>query len=97
VKIYEAAGALDGVYLKVETKTDAFDVYLAPAAFVKMLEIPLKTGLTVEITGSLITFEGKPLMLARDLKIGKNLYSMRDRNGVPNWLWLTRNNVPTGL
>ena len=96
-KVHEAGGALDGVYVTVATKTETHEVYLAPASFVRMLEIPLKTGLTVELTASSITFEAKPLMLARGLTIGKNQYTLRDRSGVPNWLWLTRNAVPTGL
>jgi hypothetical protein len=95
--VYQSGGTLEGVFLKFETKTGAVEVYLAPASFVKMLEIPLKPGLKdVDITGSKISFDGKELILARDVVIGKNTYSFRDKGGNPNWLWLTKSTPPTG-
>jgi hypothetical protein len=97
VKVSEVTGALDGVFIKVETKAESYDVYVAPANFVKMLEIPLKVGLNLEITASLVPYDGNKVMLARDLRIGKNLYSLRDKNGIPNWMWLTKANAPTGF
>jgi hypothetical protein len=93
VKVYESGGTL---FAKFETRTESLDVYLAPPSFINMLEIPLKNGQKdIEIVGSRVKFEGQDLILTRELRIGKNVYALRDKNGNPNWLWMTRNQ-PTG-
>jgi hypothetical protein len=93
VKVYESGGTQ---FAKFETKTESVEVYLAPTSFINMLEIPMKTGQKdIEIVGSRVKFEGQELILARELRIGKNLYALRDRNGNPNWLWMSKTQ-PTG-
>jgi len=96
VKVYQAGGPLAGTYATIETKGGTFEVYFAPASFVQMLDIPLKAGLRdVGVTGSKIAVEDKTVILAREVRIEKTFYSLRDANGGANWLW-TRP-IPTGL
>jgi hypothetical protein len=90
VKMYEVApdNALPDLYLTIHTSTDSFEIYLGPASFIKRLDVPLRVGLKdVGVTGSKVKFAGSDLVLARELRVGKILFSLRDKKGFPNWLW----------
>jgi hypothetical protein len=88
---------LDGVYLKIKTKTDTASVYLAPVEFVKMLDFTFRKGEEIDVTGSKVNFSGDDLVLARIASVGKTLFTFRDAKGLPNWLWMKRAPIPTGL
>jgi hypothetical protein len=85
-----------GVYLNVKTKSEAVDVYLAPGEFLKMLDVQFKAGDSVEVTGSKVPYNGKDLVLARTVRVGKTTFAFRDKTGSPNWLWIIKG-YPSGL
>jgi hypothetical protein len=92
-KAFEVDGV---VHITLQTKAETLDIYLAPASFVNLLEIPVREGLKeIEVIGSKVKFKGDELVLARMLKIGKTDYALRDAKGEPNWMWMTRR-APTG-
>lgn len=39
----------------------------------------------VEVKGSRITFDGKPVVIAAEVKKGQDVLHFRDENGVPVW------------
>lgn len=91
-----STGPLQGVYLTVTAKGESTDLYLAPVAFIKMIDAHFNAGETVEVTGSKVVFNGKDLVLTRELRLGKTTLALRDKNGSPNWLWTTKG-FPSGL
>lgn len=92
-----STGALQGVFLTVKTKGDTLDVYLAPADFIKIFDVQLKPGVEITATGSKVKFGDKEIMLARAVGIGKVDLILRDPKGTPQWLWMNRHDIPTGL
>ncbi len=89
--------AFAGIHLTMQVRNEAFDVFLGPADFIKLMAMPLRNGLKdVGITGSKVKFEGNDLVLARELRIEKTVLSIRDETGFPNWLWATRTGISTG-
>jgi len=93
VKVREVsrAEAFAGIHLTIQSKGDAIEVYLAPADFIKLMDMPLRAGLKdVTVIGSRVKFEGSDLVLARELRVDKTVLSLRDEKGFPNWLWTTR-------
>lgn len=97
VKVNEVTSGFVGVHVTVEAKGGLVEIYLAPAKFVKMLDIPLRAGLKdFAVTGSKVKFEGKDLILAREVTAEKTVFTLRDEKGVPNWLWMF-SALPTGL
>jgi hypothetical protein len=45
----------------------------------------------VEVKGSRITFEGKPAIIAAEIKKGEETLKLRDENGFPVWSgWRSR-------
>src|SRR5579859_4556257 len=56
-EISEVTGkGLEGVSLKIKTKTDTIDVYLAPDEFIKMLDFKFRKGDELEVTGAQVKF-----------------------------------------
>jgi hypothetical protein len=87
-----------GVHLTIQTKTNAtFDVFLGPADFIKLMKMPFRPGVKdVGVTGSKVTFEGKEMVLAREVRIDNIFLTLRDEKGFPNWLWAVRTDITSG-
>jgi hypothetical protein len=61
-------------------------VHLGPQWFVDEQRIPLRLHETVEVTGSLLTYEGTVTMIASDINAGGKVYTFRDmKTGNPRW------------
>jgi len=89
--------AFAGTHVTVQAGGNAYEVYLAPTDFIKLMAVPLRVGLKAfGVTGSRVKFEGNELVLARELRIDNTTVSLRDETGFPNWLWATRTGISTG-
>jgi hypothetical protein len=84
---------IEGINFTVKAKGETFNVYVAPAAFVKMFGVTFKKDQQLDITGSKMKFEGADLLLAREIHMGQIDLVLRDENGSPFWLMFT---IPTG-
>lgn len=80
---------LEGINLTVKAKGETFNVYVAPAAFVKMFGVTFKKDQQLDITGSKVKFEGADVLLAREIEIGRIDLLLRSENGDPFWLMFT--------
>jgi hypothetical protein len=74
------------VHVMVTTDKGPIDVLVAPEKFLKDMEITLAKGETIEVTGSQVTVDGKPVMLAREVIRSGDVMAMRDDKGKPVWL-----------
>ncbi len=74
-----------GVYIVVKTDKGPISVHLGPRWYLENQDVKLKPGDAVEITGSRITFEGKPAIIAKEVKKGDEVLNLRDENGYPVW------------
>ncbi len=88
IKDFTAAKGDIGTVLVVKTATDTFDVRLCPNSFLKEFAVTFNKGDKVEITGSKVTIEDKPVILAREVVLGNNTLVLRDKQGAPVWTWL---------
>jgi hypothetical protein len=79
-------GPLDGIHLTVKVNGEPIRVYVAPAAFVKTFGVTFKKNDVIEITGSKVTFEDSPLILAREITQFRTDIMLRDASGKPYWL-----------
>ncbi|HLH32894.1 MAG TPA: DNA-binding protein [Terriglobia bacterium] len=73
-----------GLHLTVKVGDETTDVHLGPAAFIEP-KMSFKKGDTVQITGSKITMMGKPAVIAREVKKGDQVLTLRDEKGLPVW------------
>jgi len=67
--------------LELEEAGQVRSVYLGPTSYLKRKGFSFETGAKVSVTGSNVTVKGRPLIMARELKLGDRLLSIRDAQG----------------
>jgi uncharacterized protein YneR len=74
-----------GIHLTVETDKDTVTVHLGPGWYIERQDTKIEAKDKVEITGSKISYEGKPAFIAYEVKKGDDILVLRDANGFPAW------------
>ena len=72
------------IVLRMENNS-LVEVHLATTEFTKMVEMNLRPGDRVEVTGFRTEFEGVPTIFARSVKHGIDEFMFRDKDGNPVW------------
>ena len=78
-------GTSYGVSLTLKTGKETILVYLGPGWFLAKQDLTLAPQDQVEITGSQIIFQGKPAIIAAQIKKGDKSLKLRDPAGIPAW------------
>jgi len=74
-----------GVHFTLKTEKEAIPVHLGPSWYMEKQAVTIATGDKVEVTGSRITYEGKPTIIAGEVKKGGQVLKLRNAAGVPAW------------
>ena len=85
VKTVAGRGAGAGIHLVLKTESETLDVHLGPAAYLQKQNFELTKGDQVEVTGSKVQFQGHHAIIAREVKKGDKVLTLRDANGFPAW------------
>ncbi|MEW6386215.1 MAG: DNA-binding protein [Thermodesulfobacteriota bacterium] len=78
-------GGSYGVHFTLKTDQETIPVHLGPGWYVDQQEVKLAPGDKVEVTGSRITYQGKPALIAAQVKKDGKTLQLRNANGVPVW------------
>jgi hypothetical protein len=78
-------GRYQGVHLTVKTDKETIAVHLGPGWYLDQQKMTFTPKDTLEITGSRVTFDGKPAIIAAEVKKGGQSLKLRDANGIPMW------------
>jgi hypothetical protein len=78
-------GMSAGIHLLVKAGKETISVHLGPAGYIESQELQFAAGDKVEVTGSRITVEGQPAIIAAAVKKGNQVLKLRDDKGVPTW------------
>jgi len=84
-KITPLKGMSYGVHFVLKTKDETLSVHLGPAWYIENQEVRIERGDKVEVLGSRITFDGKPAIIAAEVKRGNAVLVLRDKEGFPMW------------
>lgn len=84
-KITPRRGMSYGIALTVKGDKETIPVHLGPAWYIERLDIKILPGDAITVTGSRVTFNGKPAILAVELKKGNETLKLREENGTPVW------------
>jgi hypothetical protein len=84
-KILPTKGMTYGAHMVVKTDTETISVHLGPAWYLESQDVKIERKDQVEITGSRITFRGKPAIIAAEVKKGEEVLKLRDEDGFPVW------------
>ena len=74
-----------GVHLLVKTNKEGIDVHLGPSWYIENQDLKIMPGDNIEITGSRVTIQDKPAIIAAEIKKGNEVLELRDENGFPAW------------
>jgi len=74
-----------GVHLMLQTDKETISVHLGPSWYIDKQTPKIETNDTITVTGSRVTIDGKPTMIAAEVKKGNEVLKLRDDNGVPAW------------
>jgi hypothetical protein len=74
-----------GASLTLKTSQETIMVYLGPGRFLEKQDLTFAPKDQVEITGSQTTLQGKPALIAAQVKKGGQSLKLRDPAGIPAW------------
>jgi hypothetical protein len=81
-----AAGGMGyGVHLLLKTDKEEIAVHLGPGWYVEKQPLKIAPHDQVEVRGSRITYDGKPVIVAAEIKKGDQVLKLRDAAGIPLW------------
>jgi hypothetical protein len=84
-KITPMRGMSYGVHMTVKTDKEAISVHLGPGWYMENQDIKIKPKDKIVVKGSRATFDGKPAIIAAEIKKGDDVLKLRDENGYPAW------------
>jgi len=90
-RIVPMKGMSYGVHLIVKTDKEQVSVHLGPSWYIENQDVKIGSGDKIAITGSRITFESKPAIIAAEIKKGEEVLKLRDENGLPLWAGWRKN------
>jgi len=74
-----------GVHFTLKTEKETIPVHLGPSWYLDKQTVTIAQGDKVEVTGSRITYQGQPTIIAGEVKKGGQILKLRDAAGVPAW------------
>lgn len=77
-------GGSTGTHLVLNTGSGALTVYAGPSWFLQD-KVQLVRGDRIEVTGSRINVDGKPGIVAKEIKKGASVVVLRNNDGTPLW------------
>lgn len=84
--------ARGGVHLMLQTDKETVAVHLGPSWYVDKQTPKIEANDTISVTGSRVTIDGKPAVIAAQVKKGNEILKLRDENGIPVWRRAGRGN-----
>jgi len=74
-----------GLRLTLKTDKETILVYLGPGWFLEKQNLAFAPREKVEVTGSQVAFQGKPAIIAAQVKKADKSLKLRDSAGIPAW------------
>jgi hypothetical protein len=74
-----------GLHLQLKTDTETLPVHLGPVWYLENQDVRIEAKDVVDVKGSRVTFEGKPALIAVEVKKGDDTLRLRDQDGYPAW------------
>lgn len=70
-----------GRHVRLQTADREYEVHLAPSRIMRSVGWQFKVGDQLDVRGAPVRFRGKDGILARQITIGDNIYTLRNQNG----------------
>jgi len=84
-RIVPMTGMSAGVHVVLKTERGNVSVHLGPQWYLENQDVKILQGDKLEITGSRVMVQGKPALIAAEVRKGDEVLKLRDDAGVPVW------------
>jgi hypothetical protein len=85
-------GMGQGVHLQLKKDDELLAVHLGPRWFLDKQDVQIAKGDHIKVTGSLITINEQPVIIAAEIAKDDEILRLRDDKGFPAWAgWRNRN------
>ena len=74
-----------GLHLILNASSGRIEVHVGPASFVSSKGVTFAKGDALTVVGSKVTMEGQEAVIAREIKRGDQVLTLRDAKGFPLW------------
>ncbi len=81
---------------RLKTEKGTLLVHLAPTWYLDQQKFALKAGDTVKVTGSQVTLNNQPGIIAKDVEVNGKTLKLRDDQGLPAWRGMGRGGMGQG-
>lgn len=93
---------MENTWLTVKTEKETMQVRVGPAWFLSQKNMFFAKGDQVEVVGSHVRFANGEWLIAREVKMGGQKLTLRDKDGRPMWFgksndWRDRIGMPHGM
>ncbi len=78
-------GRYYGVHIVLKTDKETIIVHLGPAWYLDAHGPTIRTGDKIEVVGSRVTIDNKPVVLAAEIRKGNQFLQLRTTGGIPLW------------
>jgi hypothetical protein len=78
-------GTRYGIRIRLMAEEETFYVYLAPEPYLNRNHISVEPNDIVEVTGSVLSTDGRPVIIATEINKEGTVVTLRDDEGVPTW------------
>lgn len=76
---------MGGRHLMVETPSGPVEVHVGPDWYVSSQSVAFEKGDALSIVGSRVKMAGSEALIAREIRKGDQVLTLRDANGIPRW------------
>jgi len=74
-----------GIHLTLKTDSTSVGVHLGPGWYLESQSVKVIAGDRITVTGSRVVFQGKPVIVAAEVRKGERILSLRNSQGYPLW------------
>jgi hypothetical protein len=76
---------LGGTHVTLKTSAETLQVHLGPTAFLNEKKVVIAKGDTLVVVGSRVTVDGERAFIAKEVRKGDSVWTLRDAAGLPLW------------
>lgn len=85
VETHKGRMGWEGTHLVVSFDAETLTVHVGPSNYLTQQEFSFVSGDQIEVTGSRIKLEGTDVLIAREIKKGEKVLTLRNSQGIPAW------------
>lgn len=97
VNTISGGGRWGGTHLELKTESGILDVHLGPSDFVSSKGFQFAQHDRIQVTGSKVTYQGHPAIIAREVKMHDKVLTLRNAQGIPEWAGGRRGGMGQGM